>query len=585
MLNGCLSGIKPGRGTNRNEALHKELNKIISSSRYGLELAFALFTSIFFQHNERISAKMEKRREKVISEYYELNDRPSTGEYFGLQWVRDNPTTASFQTSDDNNKPLTLQRSSYSDFVQRITNGDKIHAVINEIELSDEQSDLPFRDEEEEIPLAILKLILLKALSWYFVHENMSKQTKRARIPLKELPFMNSALPKLFNCGSLETLVQDTGNELDRVLSESTNQEEIVNTHSSRLDRVLTSWNFKRVPVSGDGNCLFYAVSYALLQKNDSNVLQRLCCSPQTNVKELAKVLRQATVIEWLGENTHHYQSFLTHSQLCEQAQQFLQDGEYSGDMGDLVLPALVNVLSLPVIVFTSVENMPVMTLLPISSVPTDSHPLFIAYNQDGSGHYYAVCRFDGIHDKENVQGESQSEKCTCGRNLSKGVSCAYSLYHYSTKCPCFKAERSCTSNCRCKGCKNPHGQRPDFKPPKSVHKRKRDRHESQDYPLKGKKIAKFMEEVSEEMSTGSMSNFEYLLISAIIHCRYPDTEDWTDVDSLNIDDIVKSFEAIGNITRLLNMQLPMFTRNKTELEKSLKHYKSQFDIFYKLHT
>lgn len=48
MLNGCLSGIKPGRGTNRNEALHKELNKIVSSSRYGLELAYALFTSIFF---------------------------------------------------------------------------------------------------------------------------------------------------------------------------------------------------------------------------------------------------------------------------------------------------------------------------------------------------------------------------------------------------------------------------------------------------------------------------------------------------------------------------------------------------------
>ena len=102
MLNDCLSGIKPGRGNNRNEALHKELNKIVSSSRYGLELAFALFTSIFFQHNERISAKMEKRREKVISEYYYLKDKPNTGEYFGLQWEPNNPiTTTSYQTSDD----------------------------------------------------------------------------------------------------------------------------------------------------------------------------------------------------------------------------------------------------------------------------------------------------------------------------------------------------------------------------------------------------------------------------------------------------------------------------------------------------
>ena len=31
---GCLSGIKPGRSTNRNEELHKDLNKIFSSSRY-----------------------------------------------------------------------------------------------------------------------------------------------------------------------------------------------------------------------------------------------------------------------------------------------------------------------------------------------------------------------------------------------------------------------------------------------------------------------------------------------------------------------------------------------------------------------
>lgn len=57
-----LSGIKPRRGTNRNEALHKELNKIVSSSRYGLELAFALFCNIFFQH-ERIAARLEKRKD------------------------------------------------------------------------------------------------------------------------------------------------------------------------------------------------------------------------------------------------------------------------------------------------------------------------------------------------------------------------------------------------------------------------------------------------------------------------------------------------------------------------------------------
>lgn len=300
----------------------------------------------------------------------------------------------------------------------------------------------------------------------------------------------------------------------------------------------------------------------------------------------MAKVLRQATVTEWLGENSLLYQSFLTRGQLSEQAQHFLQDGEYCGDIGDLVLPAIVNVLSLPVTVLTSAENMPILTLLPVSSVPTDSHPLFLAYNMHGPGHYDAVCHINTIQDKENTQGQSQLERCTCGRNSSKGVSCVYSLYHYSTKCPCFKAGRSCNCNCRCKGCKNPNGQRPDIKTSHtSVHKRKRDRHDSQDYPLRGKKTAKFMEEVSEEVTTGSMNNFEYLLISAIIQHSYPDTEDWTDVERFDTNVIIKSFEAIKNITQLMNMELPMFKRSKFEIEKALKHYQSQFDIFYKLHT
>ena len=34
------------------------------------------------------------------------------------------------------------------------------------------------------------------------------------------------------------------------------------------------------------------------------------------------------------------------------------------------------------------------------------------------------------------------------------------------------------------------------------------------------------------EVTTVSMSNFEYLLISAIIHYSYPEAEDWTDIDS-----------------------------------------------------
>ena len=225
-------------------------------------------------------------------------------------------------------------------------------------------------DEEFIIPLDALKLILLKALSWYFVHEHMSKQTKRAKIPLKVLPFMKSSLPKLFNCGNLEA------DQFRSNLSDATNRI-VVDEYSERLDVVLKAWNFKRIPVAGDGNCLFYAVAHALLQKDNSammtTLVERLACKLDISQIELARLLRQATVDEWLGENSSLYQSFLTENQLQREAHKFLQDGHYSGDMGDLVLPALVNVICQPVTIFTSAENLPVITLLPMTSIVIDS--------------------------------------------------------------------------------------------------------------------------------------------------------------------------------------------------------------------
>ena len=242
ILKGFLSGIKPGRGTNRNEALHKKLNKIVTSSRYGVELAYALFSTIFFMHNEKIAAKIENRREKVILEYDDGISHLTSKEYFGIQCTSDITSIPESKASEVYH--LTLQRSSYSDFVHRITDGVKEHAMTGQSQIYQDTFSSQSDDEEFIIPLHALKLILLKALSWYFVHEHMSKQTKRAKIPLKDLPFMNSSLSKLFNCGNLEA------DQSRSILSDATNNV-VVNEYSERLDNVLKAWNFKRVPASG----------------------------------------------------------------------------------------------------------------------------------------------------------------------------------------------------------------------------------------------------------------------------------------------------------------------------------------------
>lgn len=57
VLKGCLSEIPPSRGTHRNVALHKTLNKSLKRSRIGLELALAFLGIFFYKWNEKKLSK------------------------------------------------------------------------------------------------------------------------------------------------------------------------------------------------------------------------------------------------------------------------------------------------------------------------------------------------------------------------------------------------------------------------------------------------------------------------------------------------------------------------------------------------
>ena len=81
---GCLSAIPPGRGTNHNERLHKDLNAVLRNSRYGVEMANAMLTSTFFIHNENIQARFEQRSNRPIKAYCGISDSTPCVESFGL---------------------------------------------------------------------------------------------------------------------------------------------------------------------------------------------------------------------------------------------------------------------------------------------------------------------------------------------------------------------------------------------------------------------------------------------------------------------------------------------------------------------
>lgn len=111
----------------------------------------------------------------------------------------------------------------------------------------------------------------------------------------------------------------------------------------------------------GDGDCLFTSViTYLLLHQEHPGFNKlSLLLGYLPRMQDMIKVLRELVVREWLGEHSDSYQSFLTGQQLQAEADRFLEMGQYSGDVGDLVLLAVSNILRIPIVIFTSIQTYP----------------------------------------------------------------------------------------------------------------------------------------------------------------------------------------------------------------------------------
>ena len=102
-------------------------------------------------------------------------------------------------------------------------------------------------------------------------------------------------------------------------------------------------------------------------------------------------------------------------------AHTYLQSGMFSGELGDLMVLTLANILQMPITIFTSIEQMPILCVMPTISIVTTT-PIFLTYTQDGPGHYdYAIPIECG-----QPSFTASSKKCTCGSKKSfNGEACS----------------------------------------------------------------------------------------------------------------------------------------------------------------
>ena len=163
------------------------------SSRYGVELAYGLLTTCFFNHNEKLVAKVENQCERPIAEYNtELNSHASgSAETFGLAFLQPS-TQVTAGNAGSKQGSLNVNELTYSVFIKRIV-GTEIEPVerfkSNLIEDDNDETEIPSPEVEpwekdihqEVLPtlsLTSARQILLRAISWHLTHRTITACSK-----------------------------------------------------------------------------------------------------------------------------------------------------------------------------------------------------------------------------------------------------------------------------------------------------------------------------------------------------------------------------------------------------------------------
>lgn len=190
-------------------------------------------------------------------------------------------------------------------------------------------------------------------------------------------------------------------------------------------------------------------------------------------------VLRQLIVQEFSGPNRHLYEPFMitsTTDSYDTEAQKFLRPGHYDSELGNCVPLAMSNILQIPLVIFTSMENYPITQVIPRTRVLSEVL-IYLAYNHGDSGHYNlavevtraqsnsSTTESTGKEPDKHLQVEvdvpSQHEAgCSCCRGAAGKTGKSEFCKYYKSRCPCFRNLRSCNSKCSCRSCANPFGRK-----------------------------------------------------------------------------------------------------------------------------
>ena len=489
-----------------------------------------MFTSTFFIHNENLSAKLEKRVPRPILAY--SNNINECNECFGLVDPKEASQVDTSEIEVDGGTPkVKIDTLSFDDVKQQLK------LLQGKVEMS---------EHDDAFQLTDAYGILQQAVSHYYITKKLLGMTSTFHLQAKDLIF-SSILASIEGYQAPQSSPED---EAQR-----------------RLENVLCAWKFRQVQVAGDGNCLFAAVALAVIQSihnGDLRPIQRLGLDRNANMTTIMMALRRLMVHEW--STNDYYQAFVTFN-ITTVSDEFLESGCFQGDLGDLMVLTLANILHCPIVLFTSIANMPVICITPTVETIDTTCPIYLTFIQSGAGHYDYAIQSDEDDHKQRKE-KSRNTRCTCGRKCGyKGMACS------TNRCICVHSKRSCTSLCCCKHCANVHGVRP----PPAVG-RKRIAYDTQKQPLCGRTTDSFLAEKGERKMHGPLTLLEILTLKAIIIYLMLNGLDVT------VDCVASMYEMVLKLVSLDNLiNFPLTPLDKKSISSFMKRLHVELELLKKV--
>lgn len=330
IVKGCLSNMPAGYGTEKNEQLHRLLNRSLISggTRISTELAIALLTVLLHYHTKKATANTHSCNKRV---------KPVV------------PVDASSNARDSRASESSKPKSSV-----------ETSTAKNVVSVTEEQVVVMAEDIGDVCNETIADIILSSAYDLKEILENTAKQSSNRSFKALDMLYV-SKMPDILN-------VEKNYNE---------DQDPTINSHMMNLERQLARFGLTIDPIQRDGDCAFRSLIRELTKRAVEDIVIKHHMEslqlPTLDEDRATFALRQLFVKE-LTDKNDMYQNFVTESKknIESKIHEFSRPGVFDQEIGDVVMKACSNILGIPSMLITSSQSVPYVPFFPEKPVSKD---------------------------------------------------------------------------------------------------------------------------------------------------------------------------------------------------------------------